>query len=40
MSIGILRVENADPAAGTFVFTISEDLDCSGLPELDYDLRV
>lgn len=40
MGIGILRVEKADLAAGSFVFTISEDLDCSGLPELDYELCV
>jgi predicted hydrocarbon binding protein len=36
MSIGILRVEKADPSQGKFVLTVSEDLDCSGLPELDY----
>ena len=33
MGIGILRVEKADPATGEFVVTVSEDLDCSGLPE-------
>lgn len=38
VGIGILRVEKADPDAGIFVFTISEDLDCSGLPELDYEV--
>jgi len=38
MSIGILRVEKADLAAGSFVITVSEDLDCSGLPELDYEI--
>jgi len=32
LGIGILRVEKADPAAMEFVLTISEDLDCSGLP--------
>ncbi len=32
--IGILRVEQADMDKGEFVLTISEDLDCSGLPEL------
>ena len=31
--IGILRTEEADPANGRFVITVSEDLDCSGLPE-------
>lgn len=33
MAIGILRVEESDPEHGTFVITVSEDLDCSGLPE-------
>ncbi len=33
MGIGILRVEEADMAQGRLVLTISEDLDCSGLPE-------
>lgn len=35
--MAVLRVEKADPAAGSFVITLSEDLDCSGLPELDYE---
>lgn len=34
MGIGILRVEKADEEHGEFVVTVSEDLDCSGLPEL------
>lgn len=38
MGIGILRVEQADIEAGKFVVTVSEDLDCSGLPELDYEI--
>jgi hypothetical protein len=38
MGIGILRVEKADVAKGEFVLTVSEDLDCSGLPELDYEI--
>ena len=38
MGIGILRVEESDPQTGSFVFTVSEDLDCSGLPELDYEI--
>jgi uncharacterized protein len=33
MGIGILRVEESDPENGRFVITVSEDLDCSGLPE-------
>lgn len=36
MSIGILRIEKADPEHGSFVMTVSEDLDCSGLPETGY----
>lgn len=35
--IGILRVEEADVEKGKFVISIFEDLDCSGLPELDYE---
>ncbi len=38
--IGILRIEEADVAKGAFVLTISEDLDCSGLPELDYEICI
>lgn len=37
LSIGILRVEKADMEKGEIVLTVSEDLDCSGLPELDYE---
>ena len=40
MRIGILRVEKADLALGLFVLTVSEDLDCSGLPELDFEVCV
>ena len=38
MSIGILRVEKSDLEAKKFVITVSEDLDCSGLPELDFEI--
>lgn len=38
MGIGILRVEEADMGKGTLVLTIAEDLDCSGLPELGYEI--
>ncbi len=38
MGIGVLRVEQADLQNNAFVFTVSEDLDCSGLPELDYEI--
>lgn len=40
MGIGVLRVEKADLQANDFVLTVSEDLDCSGLPELDYEICV
>lgn len=33
LGIGILRVEEADLEKGSFTLTVSEDLDCSGLPE-------
>ncbi len=32
MKIGILRIESADLANLQFTLTMSEDLDCSGLP--------
>jgi predicted hydrocarbon binding protein len=38
MGIGVLRVEQSDLDNGAFVFSIEEDLDCSGLPELDYEI--
>jgi hypothetical protein len=38
MGIGILRIERADIEKGSFVLTVSEDLDCSGLPDLDYEI--
>jgi predicted hydrocarbon binding protein len=38
--IGILRVESADFDHGKFILSIFEDLDCSGLPELDHVLCV
>lgn len=40
LGIGIMRVESADEETGSFVITMSEDLDCSGLPELDYEVCV
>jgi len=36
--IGVLRVEEADSDAKALVLTVGEDLDCSGLPELDYEV--
>jgi predicted hydrocarbon binding protein len=38
LQIGIMRVEEADLEQGRFVITISEDLDCSGLPEMDFEI--
>jgi predicted hydrocarbon binding protein len=38
MGIGVLRVEKANAEKGEFILTVSEDLDCSGLPELDYEI--
>ncbi len=38
LGIGILRVEKADAEAGRFVLTVSEDLDCSGLPDLGIEV--
>ncbi|HEX9023800.1 MAG TPA: V4R domain-containing protein [Geobacteraceae bacterium] len=38
LSIGILRVEEHDEQTGEIVMTVSEDLDCSGLPELSYEV--
>ncbi len=38
MGIGILRVEKADLEKLEFTLTISEDLDCSGLPETGYSI--
>jgi len=35
--IGILRVEEMSPDASRLVLTVEEDLDCSGLPELDFE---
>ncbi len=33
LGIGILRVEQLDMEKGEMILTVSEDLDCSGLPE-------
>lgn len=35
MKVGILRIERADLDAMRFTLTVSEDLDCSGLPITD-----
>jgi uncharacterized protein len=33
LNVGILRMEKADPDKLQFVMSVSEDLDCSGLPD-------
>ena len=38
LGIGILFVEKLDAHSGEMIITISEDLDCSGLPELNYEI--
>ncbi|MCL2029225.1 MAG: 4-vinyl reductase [Deltaproteobacteria bacterium] len=38
MGIGILKVEEAAFDTLTFTLSVSEDLDCSGLPELGYNI--
>ena len=40
MSIGILRLEEVDMEEGRFILTVSEDLDCSGLPETGHDVCI
>jgi uncharacterized protein len=40
LNIGILRIEEHDKETGKIVLTVSEDLDCSGLPELEYEICV
>ena len=40
MKIGILRVESMASNAAKLVLTVDEDVDCSGLPELDYEICV
>lgn len=40
LGIGIVRVEQADMDKGELTLTISEDLDCSGLPESDTEICV
>jgi len=38
LGIGILRVEEADMENGKLTLTVSEDLDCSGLPDTGFQL--
>ena len=36
-NIGVLRLEEAALKEGRIILTVDEDLDCSGMPELDYE---
>jgi len=38
LGVGVLRVEKADAEKGEFTLTVSEDLDCSGLPDLGLEV--
>lgn len=38
LGIGILRIEKLDMENGELILTVSEDLDCSGLPEQGYEI--
>lgn len=38
LGIGIMEVEEEDLVHGRLVLTLAEDLDCSGLPELSYEI--
>ncbi len=40
LGMGIFRVESADPENGHFIFTVDEDLDCSGLPDTAEEICV
>ncbi|MDR1921046.1 MAG: 4-vinyl reductase [Candidatus Adiutrix sp.] len=40
LGVGVFRVERAKLDELDFVLTVSEDLDCSGLPELGYETCV
>jgi len=40
LGIGIFRVEKSSLDTLEFTLTVSEDLDCSGLPELDYEVCI
>lgn len=38
LAVGVLRIEEVSPTADRIILTVSEDLDCSGLPELSYEV--
>jgi len=39
-NIGILRIEEVMLDQGKIILTVDEDLDCSGLPELEYEVCI
>ena len=40
LKIGVFRFEQSNFEEGTFMMSVGEDADCSGLPELDYETCV
>lgn len=40
LGIAIFRVESANYEQGSFVITLAEDLDCSGLPVCDEEIYI
>ncbi|MFI4911495.1 MAG: V4R domain-containing protein [Sedimentisphaeraceae bacterium JB056] len=40
LKIGVLRIEQIDMEKGVIVLTVSEDVDCSGLPNIDSEICV
>ena len=40
LKIGVLRIESMSEGAEKLTLTVDEDLDCSGLPETDYETCV
>ena len=40
MGVGVLRIEAITEGARSLTMTVDEDLDCSGLPELDFEVCV
>ena len=38
LGAGVIRIEKAEPPFDEILLTVAEDADCSGLPELDYEI--
>jgi predicted hydrocarbon binding protein len=38
LGVGLLRIEKANPEELKFTLTVTEDLDCSGLPDLGFEV--